>query len=183
MALSKKYLEMAINACVEKLVDSDPQIRAEAAKTLGRLGSEEAIPFLRQSLENEEIKDVIFAIMNAFTVIHNSGSNQPMPENPKYNFPNAQNIQIVEKTGGGDVIAHNYASPLNLAEATTEIENSLDQLAQEQLLTSPITQHEIQENSDFKTRLKKSLTAGIIETVKVIFAPLGILIEVLKAWL
>ena len=52
MTLSKKYLEMAINACVEKLVDSDPQIRAEAAKTLGRLGSEEAIPFLRQSLDN-----------------------------------------------------------------------------------------------------------------------------------
>jgi hypothetical protein len=183
MTLSKKYLKMAINACVEKLADSDSQIRAGAAKTLGELGSEEAIPFLCQSLENEKTKDVILEIINAFTVIHNSGSNQPMPENPKYNFPNAQNIQIVEKTGGGDIIAHNYASPPNLAEATTEIENSLDQLAQEQLLTSPITQHEIQENSDFKTRLKKSLTAGIIETVKVIFAPLGILIEVLKAWL
>jgi HEAT repeat protein len=48
MALSKKYLEMAINACVEKLADSDPQVRAKAAKSLGELGSEEAIPFLCQ---------------------------------------------------------------------------------------------------------------------------------------
>ena len=136
MALNKKYLEMAINACVEKLADSDPQIRAEAAKTLGKLGSEEAISFLCQSLDTETTKDVIFEIMNAFTVIHNSGSNQPMPENPKYNFPNAQNVQIVEQTDGGDVIAHNYASPPNLAEAVTEIQNSLDQLAETKLLTS-----------------------------------------------
>ena len=151
MALNKKYLEMAINACVEKLADSDPQIRAEAAKTLGKLGSEEAISFLCQSLDTETTKDVIFEIMNAFTVIHNSGSNQPMPENPKYNFPNAQNIQIVEKTDGGDVIAHNYASPPNLAEAATEIQNLLDQLAETQPLTSQAIQQEIQQNSDFKT--------------------------------
>jgi len=151
MALSKKYLTMAINACVQKLADSDPQIRAEMAKTLGKLGSEEAISFLCQSLDTETTKDVIFEIMNAFTVIHNSGSNQPMPENPKYNFPNAQNVQIVEQTDGGDVIAHNYASPPNLAEAVTEIQNSLDQLAETKLLTSQAIQQEIQQNSDFKT--------------------------------
>lgn len=183
MALNKENLERAINACVQKLADSDSQIRAGAAKTLGELGSEEAIPFLCQSLENEKTKDVIFAIMNAFTVIHNSGSNQPMPENPKYNFPNVQNIQIVEQTDGGDVIAHNYASPQNLAEGATEIQNLLDQLAETKPLTSQVIQQEIQENSDFKNRLKKSLTAGSIETLKVIFAPLGIPIEMLKAWL
>ncbi|MEB3122586.1 MAG: HEAT repeat domain-containing protein [Snowella sp.] len=183
MALNKKYLEMAINACVEKLADSDPQIRAEAAKTLGKLGSGEAIPFLCQSLGTETTKDVIFEIMNAFTIIHNSGSNQPMPENPKYNFPNAQNVQIVEQTDGGDVIAHNYASSQNLAEAATEIQNLLDKLPQEQPLTSQIVQQEIQQNSDFKTKLTKSLTAGSIETIKIIFTPLGIPIEMLKAWL
>lgn len=183
MALSKKYLEMAINACVEKLTDADPQIRAEAAKSLGKLGSEEAIPFLCQFLENEKTKDVILEIINAFTVIHNSGSNQLMPENPKYNFPNAQNVQIVEQTDGGDVIAHNYASPQTLAEAATEIQNLLDQLAETKPLTSQVIQQEIQENSDFKTRLKKSISAGSIETLKVIFAPLGIPIEMLKAWL
>ena len=174
---------MAINACVEKLADSDPQIRAEAAKTLGKLGSKEAIPFLCQSLDTETTKDVIFEIMNAFTVIHNSGSNQPMPENPKYNFPNVQNIQIVEQIDGGDVIAHNYPSPQNLAEAAMEIQNLLDQLAETKPLTSQVIQQEIQENSDFKNRLKKSLSAGSIETLKVIFAPLGIPIEMLKAWL
>jgi hypothetical protein len=183
MALSKKYLEMAINACVEKLADSDPQIRAEAAKTLGRLGSEEAIPFLRQSLGTETRKDVIFEIMNAFTVIHNSGSNQPMSENPKYHFPNAQNVQIVEQTDGGDVIAHNYASQQNLVEAATEIQNLLDQLAETKPLTSQAIQQEIQQNYDFKTKLNKSISAGIIETIKIIFAPLGIPIEMLKAWL
>jgi hypothetical protein len=183
MALSKKYLEMAINACVEKLADSAPQVRAKAAKSLGELGSEEAIPFLCQSLENEQTKDVILEIINAFTVIHNSGFNQSMSENPKYNFPNAQNVQIVEQTDGGDVIAHNYASPQNLAKAATEIQNLLDKLAQEQPLTSQIVQQEIQQNCDFKTKLTKSLTAGSIETIKIIFAPLGIPIEMLKAWL
>ena len=183
MALSKKYLEMAINACVEKLSDSDPQVRAKAAKSLGELGSEEAIPFLCQFLENEKTKNVILEIINAFTVIHNSGSNQPMPENPKYNFPNAQNVQIVEQTDGGDVIAHNYASPQNLTEAATEIQNLLDQLAETKPLTSQVIQQEIQQNSDFKNRLKKSLTAGSIETIKIIFAPLSIPIEMLKAWL
>ena len=53
MALNKENLERAINACVQKLAYSDSQIRAGAAKTLGELGSEEAIPFLCQSLENE----------------------------------------------------------------------------------------------------------------------------------
>ena len=56
-------------------------------------------------------------------------------------------------------------------------------MAQEQPLTSQIVQQEIQQNSDFKTKLTKSLTAGSIETIKIIFAPLGIPIEMLKAWL
>ena len=65
MALSKKYLEMAINACLEKLADADPQVRAKAAKSLGELGSEEAIPFLCQFLEMQ--KSIYFDLHHYLT--------------------------------------------------------------------------------------------------------------------
>ena len=65
---------------------------------------------------------------------------QPMSEKPRYLFSNAQNIQIVEQTSGGNVITHNYASPQNLTETVTAIQNLLDQLAETKPLTSQIIQ-------------------------------------------
>lgn len=126
MPLSPDSLQQVIKALSKRLLkEENLLIRLEAAKSLGLLSSEKAIPILCQALEVEKDVDVIKAIMDAIVVINNK-SYSPMSDS-KYTFINPQNVQINEK---GDGSINNYASPQNIA-AAQEIQKLIQQLQQE----------------------------------------------------
>ena len=89
MALSPKLLQIAINALAQKLLESEsPIIRAKAAKSLGQLGSEEAILPLCEALDKEDNLHVVEQVMDAIILIHNlantvSSDRQDMEENDR----------------------------------------------------------------------------------------------------
>lgn len=81
---------------------------------------------------------------------------------------------------------------LNLAEAAAEIKQLLQQLeqtypnattAEKQSILAVTVQQEIQQNPTFKTRLHNALKEGGLEALKVLFAPIGIPIEMVRGWL
>lgn len=79
---------------------------------------------------------------------------------------------------------HNYAPEQNLPEAAAEIQKLLVQLQQ----TYPndiekAVREEIKRNPTFRDRLRNAFKEGGLETLKVIFAPLGIPIEFVRGWL
>lgn len=78
---------------------------------------------------------------------------------------------------------HNYADKQDLAQAAKDIQALLQQLQQ----TNPTdiqsaVQAEIRTNANFYERLCFMLQAGAIETLKAIFPPVGIPIEMVRAW-
>lgn len=78
---------------------------------------------------------------------------------------------------------HNYASEKDLSQAAKEIQALLKHLHQ----THPsniktAVQTEIRTNPNFYERLYTMLQAGGIETLKALFPPLGIPVEMVKAW-
>ncbi|NES43426.1 hypothetical protein [Moorena sp. SIO2C4] len=94
---------------------------------------------------------------------------------------------------GGDIY-NNYApeQKQNLADAAAEIQELLQQLQQsypnatDMEIHSALTvtlQQAIKQNPTFKTRLRNALKEGGIEALKVLFAPIGIPIEMVKGWI
>lgn len=76
---------------------------------------------------------------------------------------------------GNHTHMHNYAPEQNLPEAAAEIQQLLAQLQQ----TYPgdiggAVQQEIKRNPNFRDRLRNAFQEGGLETLKVLFAPLGI---------
>ncbi|MGL5034808.1 MAG: HEAT repeat domain-containing protein, partial [Microcystaceae cyanobacterium] len=142
---------------------------------------EQAIPFLCQALALEEEKSVIFEIMDAIAAINKLKPKNIMSESPKVQMTFNAPITGFAANVEGDMIVN--PAPKTPAETAAEIQDLLDQLAKSNPLSSQSIQQEIQQNADFKSKLTKILTAGSIETVKIIFAPLGIPIEMLKVWL
>ncbi len=49
-----EYTKIAVNSLSKKLDDNHPEIRAKAAESLGRIGSETAIPGLLKALEDSD---------------------------------------------------------------------------------------------------------------------------------
>ncbi|NES22520.1 MAG: protein kinase [Symploca sp. SIO3E6] len=93
---------------------------------------------------------------------------------------------------GGNI--NNYPSEQrqSLADAAEEIQKLLQQLEQsypnagklEKQSTLTFTlQQEIKQNPTFRTRLKKALKEGGLEALKVLFAPIGIPIEMVRGWI
>ena len=87
---------------------------------------------------------------------------------------------------------HNQAQNQTLAEAAAEIQKLLKQLDQtypnatdtERQSAFAITlQQEIKKNPTFRTRLQNALKEGGIEALKVLFAPIGIPIEMVRGWI
>ena len=79
---------------------------------------------------------------------------------------------------------HNYAPEKNLSEAAAEIQQLLIQLKQN--YPSDIetaVREEIKCNPTFRDRLRNAFKEGGLETLKVIFAPLGVPIEFVRGWL
>ncbi|EDX71450.1 Pentapeptide repeat protein [Coleofasciculus chthonoplastes PCC 7420] len=80
----------------------------------------------------------------------------------------------------------------NLADAAAEIQQLLQQLEQtypnateieKQSALAVTLQQEIKQNPTFRTRLRNALKEGGIEALKVLFAPIGIPIEMVRGWI
>lgn len=100
-------LQTAVNIFSKTLLeDPDPEIRAKMAEVLGKLGSKAALPALYQAFQTEKEITIRCLIADIIVIILKPQSVENMSETPKYNFPNAQIVQIVERTDGGDVKAH-----------------------------------------------------------------------------
>ena len=78
---------------------------------------------------------------------------------------------------------HNYAPKQNLAQASAEIKQLLDQLQETYPGDIQLAVHEeIKRNPTFRDRLRNSFKEGGIETMKQLFAPLNIPIEFVRGW-
>jgi len=80
----------------------------------------------------------------------------------------------------------------NLADAAAEIQQLLQQLEstypnateiEKQSALAVTLQQEIKQNPTFRTRLRNALKEGGIEALKVLFAPIGIPIEMVRGWI
>lgn len=80
----------------------------------------------------------------------------------------------------------------SLADAAAEIQQLLEQLEhnypnateiEKHSVLSVTLQQEIKQNPTFKAKLKNALKEGGIETLKVLFAPIGIPIEMVRGWI
>lgn len=189
MPLSTESLNLIISTLTQRLLtDTNPLIRAKAAQSLAKLGSEEVVTVLCQALESESAPQVAFQIMDAILLVNQINSPETMTETPKYDFRGA-NIGSFAETVQGDqkTIQHNYAPSQNLSEAAQEIQQLLTQLslnyptdteAEQQIFANQVEQ-QIQNNP----RLRAMFIAGGIELIKLLCPPLGIPIEMGKKWL
>lgn len=93
---------------------------------------------------------------------------------------------------GGDINNYPPEQRQNLADAAAEIQQLLQQLEQtypnateieKQSALAVTLQQEIKQNQTFKTRLRNALKEGGIEALKVLFAPIGIPIEMVRGWI
>jgi len=152
------YKSMAISClCTALLTDPDSGVRCSAARALGKIGSEDAVPSLSEALNDVDSKvrrEVVEALgrigdnkMSRDRIINTSGGNY-------YESIN---------TEGGNYIQGDYIN-LNqdLAQAALQIQDLLDQLqkqgvavdiAQEQVATDMATQ--AQNNPTMKDKLVK----------------------------
>jgi cell division protein ZapA (FtsZ GTPase activity inhibitor) len=96
-----------------------------------------------------------------------------------------------EQVGG---TIHNYPPEQrqNLADAAAEIQQLLKQLEEtyptateeeKETALAIKVQQEIKHNPTFKARLRSALKEGGIEALKVLFAPIGIPIEMVRGWI
>ncbi|MGB7444522.1 MAG: pentapeptide repeat-containing protein [Coleofasciculaceae cyanobacterium] len=93
---------------------------------------------------------------------------------------------------GGNINNYPAEQKQNLADAAAEIQQLLQQLEQtypdatefeKQSALAITLQQEIKQNPTFKARLKNALKEGGIEALKVLFAPIGIPIEMVRGWI
>ncbi len=93
---------------------------------------------------------------------------------------------------GGTINNYPPEQRQNLAEAAAEIQQLLQQLEQsypnateieKQSALAVTLQQEIKQNPTFKARLKNALKEGGVEALKVLFAPIGIPIEMVRGWI
>lgn len=93
---------------------------------------------------------------------------------------------------GTQTISKQIEQKPSLSEAATEIKNLLNQLeetypnataAEKQTALAVTVQQEIKQNPTFRTRLSNAFKEGSIETLKVLFAPVGIPIEMIRGWI
>ncbi|MEM8717894.1 MAG: HEAT repeat domain-containing protein [Cyanobacteria bacterium P01_G01_bin.39] len=193
VALGEIGSETAVPALIKALKDKDYWVRKKAVVALGKIGSATILERLwKLQLATNEIyiSDAIekiqarcqfynYEIFNSVSLSSEQDTqNIPtMPENSsssKYNFPQAQTVQIIE-SADGDVVAHKYAAQKqNLAEAAQEIQQLLEQLAQtnptivesqqeEKILKN--IEREIKSNPTIKSRLLSALKAGGTEAL------------------
>jgi hypothetical protein len=203
---------MAVDSlCKLLLKDKNSQIRAKAAESLGKIGSESAIPTLCQALQQDTDINVRFQAADALVLIVNPESVKFMSETPKnqnsFNF-NAPvgNINTGDVKIEGDQVGiqNNYAPTQNLTELIEKLEQLLENLPEnnppeevfiaeleEVIKTYPITSAEdkrlfniqFEQSIRTKSQIAQILLQGGIELIKILCPPLGIPIEMGKKWL
>lgn len=81
---------------------------------------------------------------------------------------------------------HNYAPEIkqNLAESAKEIQDLLSQLQKNNPTDiQTVVKQRIKTDPTFRQRLQNALKEGGVETLKVLFAPIGIPIEIVRGWI
>jgi hypothetical protein len=212
VTIRPEYLLMAVDSlCKLLLKDKNSQIRAKAAESLGKIGSESAIPTLCQALQQDTDINVRFQAADALVLIVNPESVKFMSETPKnqnsFNF-NAPvgNINTGDVKIEGDQVGiqNNYAPTQNLTELIEKLEQLLENLPEnnppeevfiaeleEVIKTYPITSAEdkrlfniqFEQSIRTKSQIAQILLQGGIELIKILCPPLGIPIEMGKKWL
>jgi HEAT repeats len=212
VTIRPEYLLMAVDSlCKLLLKDKNSQIRAKAAESLGKIGSESAIPALCQALQQDTDINVRFQAADALVLIVNPESVKFMSETPKnqnsFNF-NAPvgNINTGDVKIEGDQVGiqNNYAPTQNLTELIEKLEQLLENLPEnnppeevfiaeleEVIKTYPITSAEdkrlfniqFEQSIRTKSQIAQILLQGGIELIKILCPPLGIPIEMGKKWL
>ncbi|MFM2060486.1 MAG: hypothetical protein RLZZ507_156 [Cyanobacteriota bacterium] len=153
-------------------------------------------PPLEEEINTDSLTDSINTLNQTLKI---------MSENPKVqmNFNAPITGSSVAGNVEGDSIGtqNNYPSAQNIAEVETVIQKLLEQIEQnkptpieaELIVNQAVDNHPVLKDKqvieqaiknypNLKIRLRRVATAVGIETVKVIFAPAGILIEGVKAW-
>lgn len=107
-----------------------------------------------------------------------------MSHNINFSDANIGGVNIDSTVNGSQIgIQHNYASEEDITKVSEEIQTFLQQLQQ----THPnniqsAVRDEIRKNASFYERVCFMLLGGGIETLKVIFPPIGIPIEMIRGW-
>lgn len=70
--LGKVGKDDGFNLLITLIADKDPKLRAASARALGELGNEHATAHLAYRLEHETDKEVVAAIREAITALHNA---------------------------------------------------------------------------------------------------------------
>ncbi len=112
--------------CQSLLRDPSPTIRITAAETLGKLGSEDAIPYLCQAWRQDDDINVRLAAANAIVQI--STPQHPMSDAPKFDLRGAQIGNLADTVQGDQV--YNAATSQDFAAALTEVRQLLETLQQ-----------------------------------------------------
>ena len=187
MALSSKSLNLIIPTLAKRLFeDENLMIRAKAAQSLGKLGSEQAIPPLCQALENEKDPTVVCAIMDAIILINNLRSAQTMSEAPKYDLRGAKIANLAETVQGDQkAVQHNYPPQQNLTEAAKEIQGLLTQLKQDnpEFSEEKLVEQVIKNNPNLKARLINALKEGGLAALGAFFPFVSIPVETIRGFL
>jgi hypothetical protein len=181
--------------------DPSPKVRVRTANALGKIGqdSENAIKVLFEVALMDSDDNVRASAISAITEIYIT-----QPSDPLIDTLN-QLIQILKLMIDKPEVQMNFNAPVsgvagnvqgnmpvdtseqNLAELSTEVQRLLTQLKQIDSIDSKdaelAIQKEIQLNPTLRNRLRNALKEGGLETVKVLFAPLGIAIETLRGWI
>jgi hypothetical protein len=151
-----RYKAMAIAALCHALKDPDSSVRSSAAESLGKIGSEEAIPTLSETL-NDESTEVRQKVVEALGKI---GDRNRMSGDRVINTGGGNYYESVD-TGGGNYIQGNYINmSQDLTQAATQIQDLLNQLQKQGMSTDSVQEqvaHEIateaKDNSQMKDKL------------------------------
>jgi 2C-methyl-D-erythritol 2,4-cyclodiphosphate synthase len=191
VSISPEYRKIVINAlCSTLRDDANPQIRAKAAESLGKIGYEEAIPALCNAWLQDEDINVRFKAVDALVIIINSKSIKTMSETPKYDLRGANIGNLADSVQGNQIANQSInvsGQQQSLAEAAKEIQDLLAQLQSSYPTTSDYEKQVFVNkfNNEVKTntRVRDIILAGGIELIKILCPPLGIPIEMGKRWL
>jgi hypothetical protein len=107
-----------------------------------------------------------------------------MSHNINFSDANIGGVNIDSTVNGSQIgTQHNYASEEDITKVSEEIQTLLHRLQQTHSNDiQSVVRDEIRTNANFYERVCFMLQAGAIETLKVIFPPVGIPIEMLRGW-
>jgi len=192
---------VADKAEIERVVEEKYQLILKAKDS--HIMSLEKIVLLREAVQHQENTNLlgIIKIMaeketskKEYTFNGDVGSVENQGNIASSGNPNNIGNAAGEAQAEMKSIQHNYApeQKQTLAEAAAEIQKLIQQLeetnptatvAEKQSALAIEIQQEIKRNPNFKVRLRNALKEGGIEALKVLFAPIGIPIEMARGWI